>query len=72
MQNDAYPVKQGLVLSNEREIKEVGKICYMPIYNVMFFKAEGDKNFVDFEKKFKENIKHIRETNKNLRPSDES
>ncbi len=36
--NDNYPVKSGYVLSNEREIKTVGKITYFPIYFVMFLK----------------------------------
>jgi predicted AAA+ superfamily ATPase len=36
--NDNYPVKAGYVLSNEREIKTVGKITYFPIYFVMFLK----------------------------------
>lgn len=35
--NEDYHIKKGYVLSNEREIKEKGKIIYMPIYNVMFF-----------------------------------
>lgn len=35
--NEDYHIKKGYVLSNEREIKEKGKIIYIPIYNVMFF-----------------------------------
>ncbi|MBQ4140664.1 MAG: ATP-binding protein [Clostridia bacterium] len=36
--NSEYPVTRGAVLSNNREIKIVGKITYYPIYFVMFFK----------------------------------
>ena len=31
-----YCVKNGCILSNEREFKKEGKILYMPIYMVMF------------------------------------
>ena len=31
-----YCVKNGYILSNEREFKKEGKILYMPIYMVMF------------------------------------
>ena len=34
--NEDYPVKRGLVLSNEREIKEDGGIIYLPVYMAMF------------------------------------
>lgn len=34
--NEDYPIKEALVLSNEREVKEKGKILYLPIYYVMF------------------------------------
>ncbi len=39
LSNDSYPVERGIVLSNEREIKEVNKITYYPIYFVMFIKT---------------------------------
>lgn len=42
--NENYPVKQGVVLSNEREIKQVGKITYIPIYFVIFFKPADTTN----------------------------
>lgn len=38
--NASYPVKEGLVLSNEREIKRVGEITYLPVYFVMFLKPQ--------------------------------
>lgn len=35
--NDDYHINCGYVLSNEREVKIVDKIVYLPIYYVMFF-----------------------------------
>lgn len=45
LNNDSYPVEQGYVLSNEREVKFVGKVVYLPIYFVMFIKpmTSGDE-----------------------------
>ena len=37
LDNDEYHINRGIVLSNEREVKTVGKVTYMPIYYVMFF-----------------------------------
>ena len=34
--NDDYPVKKGMVLSNERIIREENGITYLPVYMVMF------------------------------------
>lgn len=39
-----YYVQSGVVLSNEREVKQVGKILYLPIYYVMFIDSTGIKN----------------------------
>lgn len=39
-----YYVQSGVVLSNEREVKLVGKILYLPIYYVMFIDSTGIKN----------------------------
>ncbi len=36
--NEDYHVKKAYVLSNEREIKHRGKITYLPIYYIMFFR----------------------------------
>ncbi len=36
VKNEDYHIKKALVVSNERKIKTVGKITYMPIYFVMF------------------------------------
>lgn len=37
VQNEDYHIKKAFVLSNERTVKTVGKITYLPIYDVMFF-----------------------------------
>ncbi len=42
LSNSDYPVIRGAVLSNDREIKTVGKITYYPIYFVIFFKSTVD------------------------------
>ena len=44
--NDEYSIKQGIVLSNERDVFADGKIIYMPIYYVMFLQQKK----VDFIK----------------------
>ena len=38
LSNESYPVRTGIVLSNEREIKIVKNITYLPIYFTMFLK----------------------------------
>jgi predicted AAA+ superfamily ATPase len=42
--DEEYNVKSALVLSNEREVKQNGKIVYLPIYYVMFI---GEQNIED-------------------------
>lgn len=37
VKNEDYHIKQGYVLSNEREVLMKGKIVYLPIYYAMFF-----------------------------------
>ena len=37
VKNEDYHIKKAFVPSNERTIKTVGKITYVPIYFVMFF-----------------------------------
>ncbi len=32
-----YHIEQAFVMSNEREVKQNGKVTYLPIYYVMFF-----------------------------------
>ncbi len=36
-----YHVRSGLVVSNERVVKQEGKVMYMPIYYIMFVDATG-------------------------------
>lgn len=38
VQNEDYHIKKAYVLSNERTISHKGKITYLPIYYIMFFK----------------------------------
>ena len=38
VQNEDYHVKKAFVLSNERSVTQNGKITYLPIYYVMFFR----------------------------------
>ena len=36
VENEDYNVKQAIVLNNNREVKEKGKVTYCPIYYAMF------------------------------------
>ena len=45
VQNEEYQIKKAVVLSNEREITHKGKITYMPIYDIMFFRQESSKSY---------------------------
>lgn len=38
VQNEDYHIKKAYVVSNEREVQTIGKINYIPIYYIMFFK----------------------------------
>ena len=42
--NPDYNVLSGLVLSNERQIRQDGEITYMPVYYAMFIEAAGTDN----------------------------
>lgn len=45
VQNEDYHIKKAFVVSNERNVKQNGKITYIPIYYIMFFNADwGNKN----------------------------
>ena len=46
LNNESYPAKCGYVLSNEREIKTIGKVTYLPIYFVMFIKPMSSEDEV--------------------------
>ena len=43
IENKDYRMEKGLVLSNAREIRQNGKILYMPIYYIMFLDSHGSK-----------------------------
>lgn len=36
LENQEYNICSGVVLSNEREVRTIGKVIYMPVYYVMF------------------------------------
>ncbi|MDE6381025.1 MAG: hypothetical protein K2L11_11180 [Muribaculaceae bacterium] len=36
LENPEYNIASGVVLSNEREVRTIGRVTYMPIYYVMF------------------------------------
>lgn len=40
LSNEDYHVKSAIVVSNEREVRHVGRITYMPIYYIMFLDKE--------------------------------
>ena len=44
--NEDYHINCGYVLSNEREVKMVDKIIYMPIYYVMFFRDSQPEQII--------------------------
>lgn len=42
LNNKTYPSNEGFVLSNEREIKTVNKVTYLPIYFAIFLKPQRE------------------------------
>ena len=40
LKNPDYNILVGTVMSNEREIRQEGKVVYLPIYYVMFMQAD--------------------------------
>jgi len=48
VQNEDYHVKKAFVVSCERNITQKGKIIYIPIYYIMFFKSESDDKKLQF------------------------
>lgn len=43
LENKDYRIENGVVLSNAREVRQDGKIVYMPIYYVMFLDTKGSR-----------------------------
>lgn len=41
VKNEDYPVKTAYVFSNDRQIRQEGKVVYMPVYNVMFLNIQA-------------------------------
>ena len=48
VKNEDYHIKKAFVVSNERTVKQKGKIIYIPIYYIMFFNADSDKKDMQF------------------------
>ena len=48
VQNEDYHIKKAYVLSNERTVTHNGKITYLPIYYIMFFKNTPDTEDLKF------------------------
>ena len=48
VQNEDYHVKKAFVVSGERKITQKGKIIYIPIYYIMFLKAESNDKKLQF------------------------
>lgn len=48
VQNDDYHIQKAYVVSNERTIKQDGKVIYIPIYYIMFFEAGSSGKDVQF------------------------
>ena len=40
LSNDDYHIKSAIVVSNDRLVRQVGKVKYMPIYYIMFLDKE--------------------------------
>ena len=48
VQNEDYHIKKAFVLSNERTVKHKGKITYLPVYYIMFFRNTPDTEDMKF------------------------
>lgn len=48
VQNDDYHIQKAYVVSNERTIKQDGKVIYIPIYYIMFFEAGSSSKDLQF------------------------
>ena len=46
--NEDYHIKKAFVVSNERTVKQNGKITYIPIYYIMFFNADSSNKNMQF------------------------
>lgn len=48
VQNEDYHIKKAFVVSNERNVKQNGKITYIPIYYIMFFNTDSNNKNLQF------------------------
>ena len=48
VQNDDYHIQKAYVVSNERTVKQDGKVIYIPIYYIMFFETGTTGNDLQF------------------------
>lgn len=48
VKNEDYHIKKAFVVSNERTVKQNGKITYIPIYYIMFFNADSSNKNMQF------------------------
>ena len=48
VKNEDYHIKKAFVMSNERTVKQNGKITYIPIYYIMFFNADSSNKNMQF------------------------
>lgn len=48
VRNEDYHIKKAFVLSNERTITHDGKITYLPVYDIMFFRNGQEGKHPDF------------------------
>lgn len=48
VKNEDYHIKKAFVVSNERTVKQKGKITYIPIYYIMFFNADSCNKNLQF------------------------
>lgn len=48
VQNEDYHIKKAFVVSNERNVRQKGKIIYIPVYYIMFFDVYSQNNDLQF------------------------
>lgn len=44
--NEEYSIRKAIVFSNTREISAKGKICYLPVYYVMFLEPNNSETMI--------------------------
>ena len=46
LSNEEYNIQKAIVFSNTREISAKGKICYLPVYYVMFLEPNNSETMI--------------------------